>query len=297
MIYHNESKFQGVGGLELYYQSWQPEGTARAILVIVHGLGSHSGRYKNIVEHLLPKQYAVYGLDWRGHGRSAGQKGYINAWTELRADLHTFLELIQQQQPGCPIFLMGHSLGGVIVLDYVLHHPEDASKLQGVITLAPSIGEVGISLIRVLLGKLLSKLWPRFTMSTGIDLAAGSRDEQMLKEYAEDQLRHTCGTARLATEFFATRRWIHTHAANWQVPLLILHGGADRVAVPAGSEAFYQQVTYPDKLRIEYPGAYHELHCDINYQEVLTDLENWLEKHLATETEKLESTPLGIHKI
>jgi alpha-beta hydrolase superfamily lysophospholipase len=288
MIYHSVGTFKGVGGLDLYYQSWNPEGKVRAILVIVHGLGGHSGLYTNIVEHLLPKQYAVYGLDLRGHGRSPGQRGYINTWAEFRDDVRAFLEMIQKQQPRCPIFLFGHSMGGMIVLDYTLRYPQDASALQGVIVSAPSIGEVGVSPIRILLGKMLSRVWPRFSLNTGLDKSSGSRNEEILTSYTQDQLRHTLATARFSTEFFATLAWIHAHAAEWQVPLLILHGSADRVALPEGSELFYQRVTYPDKQRIEYPGAYHDLHCDINYPEVLTDLQTWMDQHLSVGVGELE---------
>jgi alpha-beta hydrolase superfamily lysophospholipase len=279
-----EGRFQGVGGLDLYYQSWHPDGKARAILAIVHGLGGHSDLYSNVIQHLIPKQYAIYALDLRGHGRSPGQQGYINAWSEFREDLGAFLQLIQTQNPGCPIFILGHSLGGVIVLDYILRHPQQASVLQGAIALAPTLGKVGISPIRVLLGKMLSRVWPRFTLNTGIDISAGSRDPQVLAAIAQDTLRHTLGTARLATEFFATVDWINAKAGDWQLPLLILHGDADRVALPAGSDNFYQRVNCKDKLRIEYPGAYHEIQRDLNYPEVMADLENWLERHLPPQT-------------
>ena len=287
IVSRTEGTFQGVGGFDLYYQSWHPEGKVRAILAIVHGLGGHSDRYNNIVQHLIPKQYAVYALDLRGHGRSPGQRGYISAWSEFREDLEAFLQLIQIQNPGCPIFLLGHSLGGVIVLDYILRHPQQASVLQGAIALAPSLGTVGVSPIRVLLGKMLSRVWPRFTLNTGIDLSAGSRDEQVLAAFAQDTLRHTLATARLATEFFATVDWIYAHAADWQLPLLILHGGADRVALPAGSDIFYQRVNCTDKQRIEYPGAYHEIQSDLNYREVLADLEDWLERHVPSKVVQL----------
>ncbi|MDB9473587.1 alpha/beta hydrolase [Dolichospermum circinale] len=286
MIYHSdatasrqEGKFSGVGGLDLYYQSWHPGGEVRGILAIVHGLGGHSGLYKTIVEYLLPKEYAVYALDLRGHGRSSGQRGYINTWTEFRDDLQAFLNLIQQQQPGYPIFLLGHSLGGVIALDYTLHYVKDQSTLAGVIGFSPSIGQVGVPLSRVVLGKLFSRVWPRFSLHIGLDFSAGSRNQKILDSYTQDKLRHTLATARLSTEFFATVDWIHTHAEKWQVPLLILHGGADRIALPAGSQMFYEKVNYPDKLRIEYPGAYHNLHDDINYLEVITDLFDWMNKH------------------
>ncbi|MEH2388026.1 MAG: lysophospholipase [Nostoc sp.] len=287
LVSRKEGTFQGVGGLDLYYQSWHPEGKVRAILAILHGLGGHSDRYSNVIQHLIPKQYAIYSLDLRGHGRSPGQRGYINAWSEFREDLRAFLELIQTQQPGCPIFILGHSLGAVIVLDYILRYPQQALVLQGAIALAPTLGKVGVSPIRVLLGKMLSRVWPRFTLNTGIDISAGSRDQQILAAYVQDRLRHTRATARLATEFFATVDWINAHAADWQLPLLILHGGADRVALPVGSDIFYQRVNCKDKLRIEYPGAYHDIQNDLNYPEVMADLEDWLERHLPSEVVQL----------
>ncbi|MEH1903531.1 MAG: lysophospholipase [Nostoc sp.] len=287
ILSHKEGTFQGVGALDLYYQSWHPDGKVRAILAIVHGLGGHSDRYSNVIQHLIPKQYAVYGLELRGHGRSPGQQGYINAWSEFREDLGAFLQLIQTQQPGCPVFILGHSLGAVIILDYILRYPQQASLLQGAIALAPTLGKVGVSPIRVLLGKMLSRVWPRFTLNTGINISAGSRDQQILTAYAQDTLRHTRATARLATEFFATVDWINAHAADWQLPLLILHGGADRVALPGGSAIFFQRVNCQDKLRIEYPGAYHDIQNDLNYPEVMADLEGWLEQHLLSQVVQL----------
>lgn len=275
-----QGTFKGTVGLELYYQSWHPEGQVRAILAIVHGLGGHSGLYGNIVEHLVPQNYAVYAFDLRGNGRSPGQRGYINAWTEFREDLQAFVQLIKTQYPEQPLFLLGHSVGAVIVLDYVLRFPPEASDLQGVIALAPTLGKVGVPPFKLTLGRLLSRVWPRFTLSTGIDLSTASSDPAVIAAYAQDQWRHTQGSARLATEFLATVAWIQEHAADWQVPLMILHGGADQVALPEGGCDFLQRVTILDKERREYPGVYHEIQSDRNYQEMLTDLDNWLERHL-----------------
>ncbi|HBB35919.1 MAG TPA: lysophospholipase [Cyanobacteria bacterium UBA8803] len=325
-MYHREGTFKGIGGLDLYYQSWHPEGEVRAIVAIVHGLGGHSGLFANVVKHLIPQRYAVYAFDLRGNGRSPGQRGYINAWAEFRGDLGAFLQFIESQEPERPLFAIAHSLGAVIVLDWVLHSAKEASALQGqnisksspnppnlegtrilsvysppqscqgwgeqevegrkclslkgIIALAPALGQVGVSPIKVLLGQLLSRVWPHFTLNTGIDLAAGSRDKTVLDAYARDSLRHTRASARLATEFFATVAWIQAHAADWQLPLLILHGGADRVTPPEGGRLFFEAVRCSDKTRKEYPEAYHELHNDLDYQEVLTDVANWLEQHL-----------------
>jgi alpha-beta hydrolase superfamily lysophospholipase len=280
MTHHKEGTLKGVGGLNLYYQSWHPEGKARAVLAIAHGLGGHSGLFGNVVEYFIPKNYAVYGFDLRGNGRSQGPRGHINSWGEFREDMRTFLQLIETQEPGCPCFLVGHSVGAVIVFDYVLRSPAAASALKGVIALAPALGPVGVSPFKLTLGRLLSRVWPRFTLSTGIDLSTASSDPAVIAAYAQDQWRHTQGSARLATEYLATVAWIREHAADWQVPLLILHGGADQVALPEGGCAFFQQVTILDKERREYPGVCHEIQSDRNYQEMLTDLDNWLERHL-----------------
>lgn len=279
---HVEGTFKGARGLQLYYQSWHPPRRARAIVAIVHGLGAHSGLFSNALHYLIAQGYAVYAFDLRGHGRSPGQRGHINTWAEFREDLSAFLQLIREQEPGCPCFLGGHSLGGVIALDYALRSPEG---LQGVMVIAPALGKVGVPPLKITLGQLLSRVWPRFSLRLGLDRTASSRDASVVSAYAQDPLRHERGSARLATEFLKTVDWIQNHVTHLRIPLLVLHGSADRVALPEGSRAFCQQVTFPDKSCYEYPGGYHDLHVDTNYQTVLTDLGNWLEQHLPRKAE------------
>jgi alpha-beta hydrolase superfamily lysophospholipase len=273
---HQQGKFSGSGNIDLYYQSWHPDSDERAIVALIHGLGVHSGIFSNLVEFLVARNFCVYGFDLRGHGRSPGQRGYINNWSELREDVREFLHFIKSQEGDHPLFLAGQSLGGTIVLDYALHYP---SGLQGLVVLSPALG-VNISPLKLTVGRILSQFFPHFTLDTGIDLTTGSRDPQVVAGYAADSLRHTQGTARLATEFFKIVPWIETHARNLQVPLLILHGGADRVTLVENSRLFFQRVTLADKKIKEYPESYHELHNDLNYQEILADIGNWLEYHL-----------------
>ncbi len=284
-----EGTFQGAGGLNLYYQSWHPPGRVRGVLAIVHGLGGHSGIFGRIVDYLIAKDYAVYGFDLRGHGRSPGQRAYINAWSEYREDLTAFLRFIELQEPDCPHFLLGHSLGAVIVLDYLLRStegsPEAVSprKLRGVIVTAPALGRVGVPAWRLTLGWILSRLCPRFSLDTGIDLAVISREPAILDAYDRDPLMHRRGTARLATEFFTTLAWIKAHLANLQVPILILQGGADRVTFPESTRRFFEQINFADKELREYPESYHEIYNDLDYQLMLIDLGNWLERKLQGE--------------
>jgi alpha-beta hydrolase superfamily lysophospholipase len=272
---HIEGTFTGAGGLDLYYQSWQPEGELRAIIAIVHGFGAHSGLFIDAVQHLLPLGYAIYAFDLRGHGRSPGQRGHINSWAEFREDLHTFLTRIQERGPSCACFLWGHSLGAAIAVDYALRFPQ---SLQGLILTAPALGKVNLPVLKVALGRMLSQVWPNFSMKVGFEKTTKLHSPNFIS--TQDPLRHEYGTARLAAEFFATEKWVENHASELQVPLLIVYSSGDKITPPEGSVAFFQKVSFPDKESYEYPGDYHDFYLDINYQKVLVDLEHWLEKHL-----------------
>lgn len=154
-IQHKEGTCAGAGNLSLYYQSWHPPAQPRSIVIIVHGLGAHSGWFDNMVQCLVQNGHAVYGFDLRGHGRSAGQRGYINSWEEFREDLRAVRQLIALTAVDIPCFLLGHCLGGTVVLDYALHYP---TGIHGAIAMAPALAHVGISPVRLGLGYLLQHL-------------------------------------------------------------------------------------------------------------------------------------------
>jgi alpha-beta hydrolase superfamily lysophospholipase len=271
-----EGTFQGAKGLELYYQSWHPQGLTKAVLIIIHGHGAHSGIFGLMVEYLIEHNYAVYSFDLRGNGRSPGQRGYVNSWAEYREDLKSFIDLVKAKEAPQDLFLIGQSMGGTIALDYVLR---ESTQLKGLILLAPALG-LGVSSWKLLAAKILSGILPRFSLATGIDFSAASRNPKAVAACKEDPLRHSRGTARLATELLNTIEWIGASIAEIKVPLLILHGGADTVTLPQSSRIFFERLILADKERQEYPGSYHELHSDINYQEVLEDMEDWIQRHL-----------------
>jgi len=274
---HFEGTFTAHDGLELYYQRWRPEGETKAVLAIVHGFGEHSGRYGNVVNWFVPKGYAIYAFDLRGSGRSPGQRGHINSFAEFREDVKTFLQLVRAQEPDRPLFLLGHSMGGLIVLNYVLHHPEG---LTGVIASGPALGSLPVSPLLLALAKLLSRIWPRFTLDTNLDATAISRDPAVVEAYVNDPLVHSLGTPRLGTELLKAMEWTQAHAAEMKVACLIVHGGADRLAPPEASRAFYERMTIADKARYEYEGYYHEVFNDIGKERVLADVEAWIQRHL-----------------
>ncbi|MCL6436090.1 MAG: lysophospholipase [Leptolyngbyaceae cyanobacterium HOT.MB2.61] len=275
---HIEGKFKGFKGINLYYQGWFPTEFTQAVVVMVHGLGAHSSLFNQAVQYLVSQNYEVYAFDLRGHGRSPGQRGHINSWKEYREDLHAFLQMVvRKQRPGCPCFLWGHSLGGTIVLDYALRYPD---KLQGIIVTAPALGKIRISPTKLLIGRMLSRIAPRFSLKLGLKQAACSRNPEFCDALLKDPLRHEYGSARLATEFFKAVNWILNHTSELRIPLLTLHGSADEVTLPEATRAFFQMVTYHDKEYREYEEHYHDLYVDIEYQRVFKDFGNWLERHL-----------------
>ena len=297
---HAEGWLAGVNGLDLYYQSWFPSRQAAAVVGIVHGLGSHSGWFMNMVRPLVAQGYGVYAFDLRGHGQSPGQRGYINHWAEFRGDLHQFWQLMVAKHPELPCFALGHSLGAVIALEYAIYYPE---ALAGIVTLAPAIGAVGVPPLKLAIGRILSRAWPRFTLGAGLSYDAGSKDPNITSAYAKDPLRHSRGTARLATEFLKTRNWIQAHLPELTTPILILHGGSDSVTSPEGSRNAFQQLPDIDKAYREYPDAYHDLHNDTCAETVCQDILHWLDRHTQSESvfcrlsrtfvSKTASAPLG----
>jgi alpha-beta hydrolase superfamily lysophospholipase len=274
---HEGKTFQGVGGVSLFRQVWRPAGAVRAVLINIHGLGDHSGLYPTLVEHFQNRGITIHAMDLRGNGRSGGQRAYIERWEEYREDLHRFLGLVRQEEPGRPLFLLGNSLGGLIVLEYALHYPEG---LRGVIAASPALGRLGVPTPLLALGRVLSRLWPRFSIRTGMDLSGLARDPVVVQTVLADPLFHRVGTARLSTEVVAAIARVQAGAPGFPLPVLVLHGSADRMVPPDGSREFVAKVGHPDRELREYAGAFHVLFADLDHERVLTDVERWIEAHL-----------------
>jgi len=278
MMRIEESWFRGAGGAELRYRVWRMIDEVRAVLVLVHGYGEHSGRYGNLVKPLVELGYGIYAYDHRGHGESPGDRGHIMSWGDYREDLQRFVSLVQEQEKDAPLFLYGHSMGGLIVLDYSIRHPEG---LVGVIVSGPPIQPVGVAEpYQVFLAKLLSRIRPTYSMSLGFDAPALSRDEAVVKAYEEDPLVHCVASVRWGTESLEAIEWVKTHAEALSLPVLLVHGGADRVSSAKGSRWLFEQLAMEDKTLRVYPGVYHEPHNDLEPEHLVEDVSKWLARHL-----------------
>jgi len=273
---HQTGTFMGASDTELFYQRWNPSSRSRGVLVLVHGFGEHSGRYSYLVQWMLERDYTIYAFDLRGHGNSPGRRGHINGWHEFREDLRRFLRLVEAMESPSPLYLVGHSLGGLIVLECALR---GLLGLRGIIACAPAIGRPPVKPGLMQLAWVMSMIWPTFSVKVDIDPSKLSRDPEVVRAYKEDPLVHNRASARFGAQMELARSWTMAHAREFPFPLLMLHGGADKLASAEASRVFYGRVISRDKeLRI-YRGGYHELHNDIHREQVLEDMCEWLEEH------------------
>jgi alpha-beta hydrolase superfamily lysophospholipase len=275
---HQEGFFKGVRDGNIYFQSWLPEGEPRAVLLIVHGLAEHSGRYTNVVNHFVPLGYAVYGIDHFGHGKSDGNRVYVERFDDYTNTLKVYFNMIHDWQSGKPIFLVGHSMGGLISAVYLLDHQ---AELAGAVLSGPAVKVPGnITPATLLVGKMLSALIPRLGL-LGLDVNGVSRDPVVVQAYVSDPLVHTGKiTARLAAEMLKAMRYVSGQAARITLPVLIVQGSADKLVDPAGARMLYDAVSSADKEIKIYDGFYHEVFNEPEHDKVLRDVDIWLEAHL-----------------
>ena len=275
---HIDGNFKGIRNLNIYYQGWLPDKKIKVVLLVVHGLGEHSGRYMNVVDHFVPLGYAVYGIDHVGHGKSDGEREMVESFDDFTDTLSIFYKMVTQWQAGTPIFILGHSMGGLISSYYLIDHQAD---FKGAIISGPAVkvGE-GISQATIIMGKILSKIVPKMGI-IALDVNAISKDSAVVTAYENDPLVfHGKTPARLGAEMLSTMQRVNSEASKIALPIILVHGSEDALADPAGSQMLYDETNSKDKTLKIYDGLYHEVFNEPARAQVLNDVENWLESHL-----------------
>jgi alpha-beta hydrolase superfamily lysophospholipase len=274
-VIHREGQFAGQGALRLFWQGWLPDGDARAAVIVAHGYGEHGGRYHHLAERFAPLGFAVYMLDHRGHGRSEGPRGHVDRFVDYVADLHALRVRVDGEHRGKPLFLLGHSMGGLIAAHYLLAH---SSGLAGAVLSSPALG-LAKEPPRFLrwLGRLLSWIAPRTSFQSDVDPMVLSHDPSVGLAYAGDPLVHRRVTARLFTELKAAMRDALERAGEVRGPILVLQAGDDRLVDGAATERFVAGVGSEQKSFRLYPGLFHELFNEVEKERVFAELEGWLD--------------------
>ncbi len=271
-----EGALEGVGGLRLYRQSWVPDRDARAIVVLVHGISEHSGRYHHVAARLVADGYAVHAVDHRGHGRSEGRRAFIDRMGNAVGDLDSLVEATTSPS-GVPVVMLGHSMGGLLAVCFALAYNQ---RLSGLILSAPLAALEAASLTTRLAARVLSVLTPHLGV-VGIDSALISRDPEVIRTYDADPLVfHGKLPARTAFELERAVRSLPSSVQAITVPTLIMYGSSDRLCPPAGSLGLHDCIGAQDRTLKVYDGLYHEIFNEPEREHVLEDVCAWLRERM-----------------
>jgi alpha-beta hydrolase superfamily lysophospholipase len=271
-----EERIGSSGGVNIFVRSWQPVGRARGVLVLCHGLNSHSGQYLWAGEQLRAHGLAVYAPDLRGRGRSDGPRFTVNDIGEYVSDLAAAVDLAQAREGDLPLFLLGHSLGGVVATLYALDHP---GRLSGLISesFAYRVPASGFALWSI---KVLSLFAPKRAVLK-LDPRAFTRDPVALQAVQADPLtRGETQPAITVASMVRGNERLRREMPRVTLPVLILHGTRDQATLPAGSQEFFDRAGSTDKTLKLYDGHLHDLLNDLGKEAVMADISSWIDRHL-----------------
>jgi alpha-beta hydrolase superfamily lysophospholipase len=262
-------------GTKLYAQGWKPA-QVKAVVCIVHGFAEHGGRFAHVAERLGREGYAVLALDQFGHGKSEGPRGYSPSLEASLNSIKILLEEAEKRFPGVPKFLYGHSMGGNMVLNYVLRRKP---KINGAVATAPWL-KLGFEppAFKLMLAKVMKNIYPKWPEKADLDTSSLSRDKEEVRKYETDPLVHNTARAGTFFETYNAGAWAIEHASELTVSLIILHGTDDKLIAHSGSEQF---VANAPKNLITFkslPGFYHEVHNEpaAEREKVFVEIINWL---------------------
>ncbi|WP_194819295.1 alpha/beta hydrolase [Nocardia sp. XZ_19_385] len=271
-----DGSFEGVGS-RIAWRAWLPDGETRAVVVLVHGIAEHSGRYVHVGTRLADAGFAVYALDHVGHGKSEGGKANIGSMSGSADNVEGMLELASREQPGVPRFLLGHSMGSLIVLYLATRAP---LKVDGIVVSAPPLDIPVGNPLQKLVAPVLSRLTPNLGVLT-LDSSMISRDPAVVAAYDADPLVYRGKLpARTATEILQATDIVKARLDKLTVPMLVLHGTADALAAPSSSDLIERGAATKDLTVLRYDGLYHEVFNEPEQDKVLGDVVEWLQAHV-----------------
>jgi len=277
---HDEGWVDSADGLRLYWQRWSPDERARAVLLFVHGLAEHSGRYLHVMKFFAERGFDCWAVDYRCHGKSPGLRVHIGRFDEFLADIETARRLARSTGPDLPFYLIGHSQGGLLVLRNTLDNPDN---LDGIIVSSPFVGlhpDAAPPAPLQIVANILSTFAPKLMFSKVADPSYLSRDPRVAEAYLADPLVSRTVSARWFTEVQKTQTDTNARAASLSVPALVMQSGDDRLVDPAATRAWAAAAPAELVEYVEWEGFYHEMFNEPEQEQVFERMMKWLEERL-----------------
>jgi len=260
----------------IYYQYWLPENPPKAVLLVIHGVNEHCGRYQHLAAYFTDKDYAVYGLDHIGHGKSSGTRSFVEDISSLISPILTYLDMIKEWHPGIPVYLIGHSMGGLIGANFLIDNQDkvQGAVLSGTLTLVPEY----VSDFTLKIGQLLSTIMPKLRL-IALDSTGISRDPAIVQAYKDDPLVYNGKmTARISNVMNDGISRISSKASNINIPVLLLHGGDDPICDPECSKYLHNLISSQQNKLIIYDDLFHEIYNEPEQETVFKDILKWLDE-------------------
>ncbi|KRP29961.1 MAG: alpha/beta hydrolase [Cryomorphaceae bacterium BACL22 MAG-120619-bin32] len=271
---HQEFNFT-IYNTEFYGQYWQANNT-KAVIVLAHGMGEHSSRFEHVAKKLTENNFSVVAFDHFGHGKTGGKRGHNPSFDAVLDSITETIEKAKSLFPDKPIFLYGHSMGGNVVINYVLKKSHD---LKGVIATSPFLKlAFQPPIIKLALGQILQKIAPSITMGNELNPNDLSRDANEVEKYKKDSLVHNQISPNFSITFIKSGKWAIENGNRLTVPMLLLHGTDDKIIDYKGSEEFVKNAVNAT-LKL-YEGGYHELQNDLCKEEMMQEIVDWLNSQL-----------------
>lgn len=275
-----ETNIKASDGTDFFVRGWEPDIKPKALVALIHGLGEHTGRYEHVAKAMTNAGYAMVGFDLRGHGKSGGIRGHFPSWDAVMQDIKRFFVFLTERYPEIPHFIYGHSLGGLLVLNYSLKH---SAGLKGVIATSPGLrSPLTEQKLKLFLVKVLGSLAPTALLPSGLETAAISHDPNVITKYTSDSLNHDRVSLAFGKTGLIATNYAWSHAGEFQLPLLLMHGTGDRITYSHGSADFARLAAKNNQdvtLKL-WDGLYHELHNEPEQEQVIQLMIDWLNAHL-----------------
>lgn len=263
----------------MYACEWLPaaRGPIRGFVGILHGMGEHIGRYEHLAQMLAGEGYAVCGFDQHGHGQTPGRRGHVAHYEMLLEGPEQMIREARTRYPGVPVFLYGHSMGGNVTMNYLLRRQPD---IAGAIVTGPWLKlAFDVPQAEVIFGRVLEQFYPKYSRHRPLAAERLTSDPEMIQQIVADKFGHGHITAKF---FFSVRRagiWALQHADRLSVPLLLMHGGDDKITSIAASQQFAKRAGALCQF-VEWPGFRHEIHNEAGRFDVFRQVREWLDMQL-----------------